>query len=90
MNQSSFILGALLAGFVLFLAARGRLNAYASVLWGAAPSGPRYGSVEGGGTSTGSVWGDVLGDITSGNVPPIGDIFGGIGEGMGDIMGNYQ
>jgi hypothetical protein len=35
MNQSSYIAAALLAGFVLFLAAKGRLTAYTAVLWGA-------------------------------------------------------
>lgn len=34
MNQSSFIAAVLLAGFVLFLAAKGRLAAYTAVLWG--------------------------------------------------------
>jgi hypothetical protein len=33
-NQSAFIAGALLAGFVIFLAARNRLGAYLAVLWG--------------------------------------------------------
>lgn len=35
MNQSSIIAGTLLAAFVLFVAARGRLKAYTGVLWGA-------------------------------------------------------
>jgi len=35
LNQSSFIAAVLLAGFVLFLAAKGRLTAYTAVLWGA-------------------------------------------------------
>lgn len=39
MNQSSFIAGTLLAGFVLFLAANNRLSLYTAVLWGAASSG---------------------------------------------------
>jgi hypothetical protein len=34
LSQSTFIAGALIAGFVLFLAARNRLSAYAAVLWG--------------------------------------------------------
>jgi hypothetical protein len=33
-TQSGFIAGALLAGFVLYLAAKGRLSTYAAVLWG--------------------------------------------------------
>ncbi len=35
MSQSSYIAAILLAGFVLFLAAKGRLTAYTAVLWGA-------------------------------------------------------
>lgn len=34
MNQSGTIAAALLAGFVLYLAARDRLKVYAAVLWG--------------------------------------------------------
>jgi len=33
-NQSAFMTASLLAGFVLFLAARNRLGAYTAVLWG--------------------------------------------------------
>jgi hypothetical protein len=33
-TQSAYIGGALVAGFALFLAARGRLTTYAAVLWG--------------------------------------------------------
>jgi hypothetical protein len=48
-NQSSLIAGALLAAFVLYLAAANRLTVYTGVLWGntAAP-------VPSGGTSSGS------------------------------------
>lgn len=34
MNQSAIIAASLLAGFVLFLAARNRLSTYVAVLWG--------------------------------------------------------
>jgi len=39
-SQSAWILAALLGGFVLYVAAKGRLQTYASVLWGptAAPA----------------------------------------------------
>lgn len=37
MTQSGYIAGALLLGFVLYLAAKNRLGVYASVFWGAAP-----------------------------------------------------
>lgn len=50
MNQSSFIVAMLLAGFALYLAARGRLPTYAAVLWGPAPSPSS--SDGGGGNST--------------------------------------
>lgn len=58
MNQSSFIVGALLAGFVLYLAAKGRLTAYTNVLWGptAAPVGSG-GNGTGGMTASPSVLG---------------------------------
>ena len=38
MSQSSFIAAALLGGFVLFLAAKGRLPTYTGILWGPAPA----------------------------------------------------
>lgn len=37
MNQSGFLAAALIGGFVLFVAARGNLAAYARVLFGPAP-----------------------------------------------------
>ena len=53
MSQSSWIAAALLAGFMLFLAARNRLSAYTAVLWGATaapePTGNVGGSSGGGG-----------------------------------------
>lgn len=49
MSQSAFTVAILLAGFVLFLAAKNRLNTYSAVLWGdtKAPS-PAGGSSSGG------------------------------------------
>jgi hypothetical protein len=38
-NQSTLLTGALLAAFLLFLAAKNRLVTYANVLWGSQPSG---------------------------------------------------
>lgn len=40
MTQSSFIAGALIAGFVLYLAAKGRLPVYTAVLWGPVAKAP--------------------------------------------------
>ena len=37
MNNSTYLTGALAFSFILFLAARGRLETYAAVLWGAVP-----------------------------------------------------
>ena len=34
MSQSTYIVGALILGFVLYLAAKGRFTTYAQVLWG--------------------------------------------------------
>lgn len=50
MTQSGFIAGAILALFVLYVAAKGRLTTYTNVLWGptAAPT-PSGGSGGGGG-----------------------------------------
>lgn len=52
MNQSSFIAGALLAGFVLYLAAKGRLSAYTAVLWGPTNVPVSGGSGDGSGGSS--------------------------------------
>jgi hypothetical protein len=53
MSQSSFIAAMLLAGFALFLAARGRLPTYAAVLWGPPPAPPSSSSGgAGGGTAS--------------------------------------
>jgi hypothetical protein len=41
-SQSSFIAAVLLAGLVLFIAARGRLGAYTAVLFGKAPGLPPF------------------------------------------------
>lgn len=38
MTQSGYIAGALLLGFVVYLAAKNRLGVYAGVLWGAGGS----------------------------------------------------
>lgn len=52
MSQSSFIAAALLAGFVLYLAANSRLSVYSAVLWGATTS-PVVSPVSSGGGSSG-------------------------------------
>lgn len=74
MNQSAFIAGALLAGFVLYVAAKGRLNVYTAVLWGptAAPApGASGGSAIPGVPSVAGAVGSVLG-------PDAGKIAGNI------------
>lgn len=60
MSQSGTIAATLLAGFVLYLAARDRLKVYAGVLWGdtAAPL-PKAPEKSGGG-------GGIVGDIVDG------------------------
>lgn len=40
MSQSAFTVAILLAAFVLFLAAKNRLNTYSAVLWGATKAAP--------------------------------------------------
>jgi hypothetical protein len=72
-NQSSFIVGALLAGFILYLAGKGRLGTYASVIWGPAPALPTTG-----GTGAATTGGPMsLGSGTAGGVDSIiGNIIG--------------
>lgn len=47
MTQSGTIAAFLLAAFVLFLAAKGRLGAYAAILWGPTRLAPPSGNVGG-------------------------------------------
>lgn len=55
MSQSAFIATALLAGFVLWLAAKNRLGVYTGVLWGkTADPTPSGGGSSGGGSSVGN------------------------------------
>lgn len=81
MNQSSFILGALLAGFVLFIAARGRLPTYAAVLWGPAPA-PPGGSSQGGGGGIPGMSGSIIPGIGGSNnmfgIPGLGGPIPGV------------
>lgn len=52
MSQSAFIAAALLAGFVLWLAAKNRLGVYTGVLWGnTADPTPSGGASSGGGSN---------------------------------------
>lgn len=58
MNQSSYIAAALLGGFVLYLAAKGRLPVYAAVLWGptaATPPAPSSSGSSGGSGIVGAI-----------------------------------
>lgn len=77
MSQSSLILGALLAGFVLFIAARNRLPLYAAVLWGPAPSAGAGASAS---ASSGSGILDQIPSFPFPGAPSIGD--------LGDILGD--
>lgn len=58
-KQSAYIAGALALGFVLWLAARGRLSAYTAVLWGPtavpAPAVSGSGSSSSGSSSGGNI-----------------------------------
>jgi hypothetical protein len=55
MSQSAAIVAFLLAGFVLYLAAKGRLSTYTNVLWGptTAPAQSSGGGSSGGGIFSG-------------------------------------
>jgi hypothetical protein len=61
-NQSTFIAGALLAGFVLYVAAKGRLATYSAVLWG-----PTNEPVPSGGSTSASSTTGQLGSALAGN-----------------------
>lgn len=67
MSQSSFIVAVLLTAFVLFLAAKNRLQDYAAVLWG-----PTAKPVGGGGPITlQSVFNGVKQGMGPGGTPPL-------------------
>lgn len=51
MSQSALLVGLLAAGFLMYLAAKGRLTTYTGVLWGPAPKDNSGGSNSGGGKS---------------------------------------
>lgn len=71
-NQSSFIAAMLLLGFVLFLAAKGRLTAYTAVLWGAS------------GAASGSTSSASAGGSGSPNIP---NSLGGVAKAASSITG---
>lgn len=60
MTQSATLVACLLAAFVLFIAARGRLGAYGAALFGKAPAAPNVGGSSSGGSSSGGTVGRVL------------------------------
>lgn len=66
MNQSALIGGALLAGFVLFLAARDRLTVYGDVLFAGQAAAPQGANVGGATTTAGNAPGS-QGSSGSGN-----------------------
>lgn len=47
MSQSAFIVGILVAGFLVYLAAKGRLQTYTGVLWGSAAAPAKSGGSDG-------------------------------------------
>lgn len=60
MGTSSFLVAALLGGFVLYLAQKNRLAVYTGVLWGAAPAPAAPAS-----TSSSSSGSGIGGDIST-------------------------
>ena len=81
MNQSSFIAAALLAGFVLFLAAKGRLTAYTAVLWGATSASAASG------VSTQTQPGDKTIGIPGTSGLNLSNPFAGLPSWVGSILG---
>ena len=71
MSQSTFIAGALLAGFVLFLAANNRLATYTAVLWGATAAPEPSGSS---GSSSSSSTGDTASALAEFGLQALGDL----------------
>lgn len=67
MSQSTFVATALLAGFVLFLAAEGRLPEYGAALWGNTKA-----STPSSKGSSGGIFGKALGAVkTAGEIAAI-------------------
>lgn len=56
MSQSSFLVAMLIAGFLFYLAAKGRLGSYTAVLWGDTAQAAPSGGGGSGGSSGGSGW----------------------------------
>jgi len=54
MSQSSYITAMLLAGFIIFVAAKNRLSTYTAILWGATTAPKPSGGLFGGGGSSSS------------------------------------
>jgi hypothetical protein len=74
MSQSTFIVGALIAGFVLYLAMKNRLSVYTGVLWGnTAAATPGSGSSASSGSSTASTVSGVASAV--GAVSKVVDLF---------------
>lgn len=80
MSQSGYIAAALLAGFVFWLAAKGRLPTYAAVLWGptAAPvPGASLGKQAAAGAASAT---SPLGVLSA--IPGVGGIVSGVASGL--------
>jgi len=73
MNQSTYIAAALLGGFILYLAAKGRFSAYTAVLWG--PTSAALPSLSG---SSNSGTSSILGSSPS--LSSNGGVLGAIGK----------
>lgn len=73
MSQSGTIAGAILAAFILFLAAKNRLGTYTAVLWGPTAAPPPSGNLPSSGSSSG--------------LPTIPGASGGSGSSGGSIGG---
>lgn len=81
MSQSTYIAAALLACFVLYLAAKNRLSAYTAVLWGATAQTPPAGpSSKSSGSSSGS-------GVAGVGLGTFGSDFGGGSGGGSSTMG---
>lgn len=90
MNQSSFIITALLAGFILYLAAKNRLTAYTAVLWGAAPAPASLASTTGANSPQSNISNSIFGagSSTTPTMNPIQGLTSAVGSVVGPLIGN--
>ena len=87
MSQSEWIGGAIIAGFLIFLAMKGKLATYWRLLTG---GGTGKAASSGAGASTGSTIGGIVGGLVGPGLGGVGAAIGGGGDVGGAIGGAVQ